>query len=150
MIILKARLITRNGKVQLLCADGTISNANDSVLKKMFIAFSAAESFHGKDGRWDEQNINMEDYSGKTLAWISKDDLLVIKENPFIHLVETVVDNDYIPLKEYAELQNRNENRIKVLCREGRLPGAIKKSGKWFIPKNTPYPLDARYSGIEK
>ncbi len=147
---MKARLIKSYNKIQLLCADGTIINAKDDTLRRLFVGFSAAHLFHGKDGRWDEECNNMEDYRGKSMAWVDDDGLLVIKDNPFISLVEAVVDDDYITIQEYAKEQSRHEARIKRLCQEGRIPGAVKKGSRWFVPRNAPYPQDARYSGIDK
>lgn len=147
---MKARLIKTYNKKQLLCADGTIANATEGILRIMFIGFAGAEKFHGKDGRWDEDCIKMEDYRGTTLAWVSDEGHLVIKDNPFVALVESVADEDYITIQEYAKLHDRYETRIKKLCQEGRIPGAVKKGNRWFVPKNAPYPQDARYTGVEK
>ncbi len=147
---MKARLIKSYNKYLLLCADGTISNVNDGVLKRLFVGFAAAEKLHGKDGRWDENCNKMEDYKGNDLAWVDDKGLLVIKENPFVSLVEAVVDEDYVTIQEYAKEHNRYETRIKKLCQEGRIPGATKKGNRWFVPRNAPYPQDARYSGVEK
>ena len=147
---MKARLIKRYNKIQLLCADGTIANATEGILKQMFIGYVGADKLHGKDGRWDENCDNMEEYRGTSLAWVTDDNLLVIKDNPFVSLVETVADEDYVTIQEYAKLHNRYETRIKKLCQEGRIPGAVKKGNRWFVPKNAPYPQDARYSGVEK
>lgn len=147
---MKARLITRYRKLYLLCSDGTIEEADDEVLRKLFVGFSGAERFHGKDGRWDAKCVNMKDYPGKSVAWVDDDGKFIILENVFIPLVQSVIEEDYITVQEYAAEQNKSETLIKRLCREERIPGAIKKSGKWFIPRLSPLPPDARYSGVEK
>ncbi len=147
---MRVRLIKSYNKIQLLCADGSIINTNDDDLRRLFVGFAGAEMFRGKDGRWDEKCNDMEDYHGKSLAWVDDNGLLIIRENPFISLVEAVVDDEYVTIQEYAKEQCRHEARIKKLCQEGRILGAAKKGNRWFVPKNAPYPQDARYSGIDK
>ena len=147
---MKARIVQFRGKTLLLCADGSIAQASEGLLRRVFIGYAAAEAFHGKDGRWDETCVLMEEYQGRSLAWIDDNGLLIIKENPFIPLVESVVDEDYVTVQVYAEEHGRGESLIKRLCRDGRIPGAVRKGNRWFIPRNAPYPEDARFSGVEK
>lgn len=148
---MKARLIRKNGKMYLLCNDGSIAIADESILKQLFVCFNSVETIKGTDGQWKENNnSDIEKVSGKTLVWVDDNNCLCIKENPFTSFFESIVDNEYITLHEYALLHGKNDNRIKALCREGRISGATKKAGKWFVPKHSPYPADARYSGIEK
>ncbi len=147
---MKARLIRKKGKLYLLLPDGTTANATEGILKQLFVSFANVDTIKGKDGRWDNENLKMEDVKGKELAWVDDNNILCIKENPFTSFIQTIVDDEYITLHEYAEMHGKNDNRIKALCREGRISGAQKKAGKWFIPKHAPYPQDARYSGVEK
>lgn len=147
---MKSRLIRQKGKLLLLLSDGTIAKATEGILKQLFISFSNVDTINGKDGRWDTDHLNIEDVKGKTLAWVDDKGILCIKENPFTALIQNIVDEEYVTLQEYAKMHGRNDNRIKVLCKEERIPGAQKKAGKWFIPKHAPYPEDARYSGVEK
>ena len=37
-------------------------------------------------------------------------------------------------IKEVAELWNLSERRVAILCKEGRIPGAIKQGKSWLIP----------------
>lgn len=147
---MKARLIRQKGKLHLLLPDGTTANATEGILKQLFVSFSNVDTIKGKNGRWDNENLRMEDVKGKELAWVDDNNILCIKENPFTSFIQTIVDDEYITLHEYAEMHGKNDNRIKALCREERISGAQKKAGKWFIPKHAPYPQDARYSGVEK
>lgn len=48
--------------------------------------------------------------------------------------------NDYITVKELAEEWNLSIRRIQTFCKDGRIQGAIKASGVWFIPKNIKKP----------
>ncbi len=148
---MKVKLVRRNGSLYLLCNDGTIAKATETILKQLFLCFSESDVIKGKDGRWKtDDSKTMEKCTGTTIAWVDDSGVLCIKENPFLFLTEDVTDSEYITAIEYAELHNKNVARIKKLCVEGRINGATKKAGKWFIPKNSPYPKDARYSGVDK
>lgn len=147
---MKLRLIKKDGQLILLCPDGTKAVADNALLRKFFVSFKTPMSFSGNNGRWDQDAITMGDIKGMTLAYVNDKNELCLIENPFISLMQNLADDEYITLHEYAELHQKNDNRIKALCREERIPGAIKKAGKWFIPKHAPYPKDARYSGVEK
>lgn len=147
---MKARLIKKDGEILLLCENGSITRANNSILRELFICFKTIGNIKGNGERWDKTVKNMSKYPGTTLAYVNNQYELCLVENPFLALMQNVTDDEYITLHEYAELHKKNDNRIKALCREGRLMGATKKAGKWFIPKHTPYPKDARYSGVEK
>lgn len=41
----------------------------------------------------------------------------------------------YVSVTEAAEMLNLKRNRIGVLCREGRFPGAEKVGTTWIIPR---------------
>ena len=43
-----------------------------------------------------------------------------------------------------------NERRIRALCSEGRIEGAIKVGKTWLIPVETTKPIDKRYKVKEK
>ncbi len=148
---MKVRLIRKNGKMYLLCNNGTIAEATEPVLKQLFLCFREIDIVKGKDGRWDTAPTKtMENYKGTTIAWVEDNGILCLKENPFLSFTQAVTNNEVITAIEYAELHNKNVARIKKLCAEGRITGAVKKAGKWFIPKNAPYPSDARYKEGKK
>lgn len=147
---MKLRLIKKGGQRLLLCPDKTIAFVDDSLLRRLFVCYQDVSLFSGNDGYWNEGGNKMENFSGQTLAYVNDKNELCLVENPFISIMRNLADDEYITLHEYAELHGKNDNRIKLLCREGRIPGALKKAGKWFIPKHSPYPKDARYSGVEK
>lgn len=52
--------------------------------------------------------------------------------------------NDYLTVKEVAEMWGITTRRVTVLCVEGRVDGAKKVGSMWFIPKSTSKPSDAR------
>lgn len=48
-------------------------------------------------------------------------------------------------VKEAAKLWGISERRVMILCKEGKIDGAIKKGRVWAIPANAEKPADARY-----
>lgn len=54
--------------------------------------------------------------------------------------------DDYETTKEAGERLGVSANQVTVLAKQGRIPGAIKVSRSWFIPKeSSPSPV---YSGL--
>ncbi|GHV18992.1 DNA-binding protein [Clostridia bacterium] len=51
---------------------------------------------------------------------------------------------DYISTKEAAERWGISERRIQKLCEGNRIPGAIRFSRVWAIPRNAEKPIDGR------
>lgn len=47
---------------------------------------------------------------------------------------------ELITVQSAAQKWNITPRRVQFLCKEGRIEGAIKKSGVWFIPSATPKP----------
>lgn len=45
------------------------------------------------------------------------------------------IGSEYVSVSEAAELLDLKRNRIGVLCREGRFPGAEKVGNTWIIPR---------------
>ena len=52
--------------------------------------------------------------------------------------------SDTITVKEAAKLWGITERRVTVLCTEGRIAGAYKKSRSWAIPVDAEKPADSR------
>lgn len=55
---------------------------------------------------------------------------------------------DYISTKEASEKWGISERRIQKLCEEGRIPGVVRFSRVWAIPKDVEKPTDARRKQI--
>ena len=51
---------------------------------------------------------------------------------------------NYYTASELAEICNISSKRIRVLCNEGRIAGAIKKGTQWLIPTDAQKPVDKR------
>lgn len=50
----------------------------------------------------------------------------------------------YIGIKEAATKWGVSERRVRLMCSEGRIEGAIKLGWSWTIPSDTPKPRDGR------
>ena len=103
-----------------------------------------------------EKSTEMEDYPGKTRAYIDDDLVLhIYTPNVFAPVVEKVSsakkanaqssEAKYLTISEYAEVVKKSPPRIRVLCSEGRFPGAVRKGKVWLIPEGTPFPDDKRF-----
>lgn len=53
---------------------------------------------------------------------------------------------EFITVKEASEQWNISTRRVCILCKNGRIPGAVKKSKVWMIPVSAQKPEDARTS----
>lgn len=51
---------------------------------------------------------------------------------------------EYMTLKEASEKRGITPRRINYLCSAGRIPGAVKMSTLWLIPKDAEKPVDGR------
>ncbi|MGN0907060.1 MAG: hypothetical protein ACI4NM_07920, partial [Bullifex sp.] len=50
----------------------------------------------------------------------------------------------YIGVKEAAKKWGISDRRVRILCEQGRIEGAIKLEWSWTIPADTPKPFDGR------
>lgn len=55
----------------------------------------------------------------------------------------------YITVKQAAEKWGISDRRVRVLCSEGKIPGAYQEGRSWKIPYNAPKPTDGRYKNKE-
>ena len=139
---LAGRLIKVNKDMFFLCMDGTVAIADDIMLIRIFTGFREPEKLSGNHGIWNRFGINMEDVPGETLAYIWHDMLHIQDSSAFNSLLSMVNPNEYISVSDYAKKNERSVSRIKKLCSENRIPGAIQMGGQWFIPKKASYPVD--------
>ena len=142
---MRLRMVSHKGILLLYCNDGTTAIVDDDLLRDIFVNHRANSKFTGTDGRWDNKHEKMEDVPGHTLVYVNSQNVLCIKDsNPFCRLIADVTRNEFISAAEYAERVKKSVARIKKLCAEKRIPGAVKKNGGWLIPRNAAYPKDGR------
>jgi len=58
----------------------------------------------------------------------------------------TVLNNEYITAQQAAEKWNISDRRVRVLCREGKIFGAVKDGKSYKIPADAVKPADGRRS----
>lgn len=153
------RIVEHSRKIKVLCKDGTIRYVGREFLQTLLDNIATPEKITGEDGFWEVQVDSMEEYPGKTVAWITDDHILnIVANHPFKsrqkkdpgqkedkpEVKEKL--NGYLSLSDYAALHNVHPSRVRVLCRDGRIPGVVKSGVYYFIPTNAPYPHDRRYS----
>ncbi|MBE5848393.1 MAG: helix-turn-helix domain-containing protein [Lachnospiraceae bacterium] len=51
---------------------------------------------------------------------------------------------EYLTATEIAEKWGISSRRVRILCNEGRVKGAITKGNLWLIPYNTDKPQEQR------
>lgn len=51
---------------------------------------------------------------------------------------------DYISIKQLSAKWGISTRRIQILCRGGRIPGAMRIANTWAIPADAEKPKDAR------
>lgn len=56
---------------------------------------------------------------------------------------------NYISVQEAAKRWGTSERRIQKLCEENRIPGVIRFSRIWAIPKDAEKPADGRLKTVE-
>ena len=161
---MKAKLFRMEGRgaelYELLCMDGTKKILRPKELSEFFVRFRDDSYLRGgEDGRWDETAADMSEVGGDLIAYVAeiprtpdKQQLVVIDPGPFAVLFEPVndEDNELIPISEYAAMYGVTREIIKVYCRDGRIPGAIKAGGNWVVARGAAYPTDTRKRAINR
>jgi hypothetical protein len=61
---------------------------------------------------------------------------------PFYHNEERIMG--YLSISQTAEKWGISQRRIRILCAEGRIPGAFKMGAYWSIPDDAEKPRDER------
>ena len=142
---MKARLVkTKNGKLRLLCEDGTLAICTKILLFDFLTNFKTCNFTGGDAGRWDIESPDMVSYPGNTVAHITDSRQLVIYDfTPFSFAVSKSPEfMEYLSTEEYAKRHNVSREIIKVYCRDGRIEGAKRIGNRWAIPETAPYPVD--------
>lgn len=51
---------------------------------------------------------------------------------------------DYISIRQLSKKWGISTRRIQILCRDGRIPGAMRIANTWAVPLDADKPKDAR------
>lgn len=152
---MKARLIKNEaGEIVLLLEKGVyIKHPPISILGILLFNFKSLDEFGLENGAelWINEYPDLMAIPGNNLAYVTDSLQLVIEDVfPFVSVFEqvkaTVPVEDVLTAAEYAEKHNKSVEQVKVFCRSGRIWGAKKIGRDWVIPKDAPYPADARLS----
>ena len=137
-----ARLFEVNNEVILSYEAGDIIPLDEAGVKNFFLnadvlAKEKAEKHQGL------KIINMTESAGTTIAYVDSNFHLIITDLEYYRSIMSK-PTEYLTAEEYGELHGKKRGIIMRLCRDRRLRGAIKKAEIWLIPKDCPYPKDAR------
>lgn len=136
---MKLRLVEQKKEMLLLCPNGSILKADETVLTRLLCEFKNAARFKGEDGYWNMLVSDMEKVAGTTLAYVD-DQYKLIVLNPTIYSFLRKPEVTYVSATEYANMHGKSRPSIKNMCAAGRIEGAYKTSSGWLIPSNAPYP----------
>ena len=140
---MKARLLRLDDTMQILFCNGRIVTV-DARSAFAFLSTFADSKHYAGPGKWNEEIIAMEKYRGETIAIVDDGGVLHVENaQQFGYILENGRAK-LLTSKEYAALHQKDETRVRLLCREGRLAGAEQKGTIWIIPENAPYPTDER------
>lgn len=140
---MKLRLVKNDGKLKLLCPNGSIIFAKDEDLALLLTNFKQSHTFKGTDAFWQGGHIIMDTYPGEILACVDDANRLIVYDAKVFKNI--VVTSKPISVSEYADIHGKSRAIIKKLCADGRIKGAQKLSTGWIIPANAPYPEDKRH-----
>lgn len=146
---MQARLLKDSHEnLRILCADGSIIDADKNNLNRMLTGFHTIDKIGGGEEKWNIEYPEMSLYPGYDYAYVTDNFQLVLLDfTPFKKLLEVDLSTtNLISAAEYGKQNGKSVEQIKVLCRNGRILGALKFGRDWMIPADAPYPTDARYA----
>ena len=135
---IRARLVRFEGKYFLL-RDGITQELSLEQTREFVKNFDSDLPF------LENANCDIDVSTGETVA--------VVDVFGNLTLPNTVLLNDifadfvnYLTLIEYAEKHGKQRNILGRHCRDGRIPGAVRRGKEWYIPEDAPYIANARAS----
>lgn len=57
---------------------------------------------------------------------------------------------EYLTVREMAERWGISSRMVTIYCKEGRIPGAVKKGNLWLLPIDSVKPIDNRKNNGKK
>lgn len=142
---MKARLVERDGSLELLLCTGVIKLLNAVEAREFLLHYDDSSHYAG-DTSWDDEVLSMSCYSGETIAIVSEDGILEIHNPDLYRTILFPKEVVLLTIPEYAEKHGKKTAIIRRFCLAGRIEGAIQKGSRWLIPENAPYPTDERAS----
>lgn len=141
---MKARIVKQtDGTIHLILCSGKIRIINIEEAKAFLLTFNSDE-YYIETSQTEYFMKNMNEYDGITLAYVNDSKKLVVESPSFLQDLFFEAQPDYLTATEYAEKHDKKPGIVKRMCRNGRINGAVMKGTQWLIPKDAPYPQDAR------
>lgn len=137
---MKYKLFKCDNELHLILATGEIKIISHEEVGAYILNFDSFES----SGTSTPFAVQMfEQYHGEPILALDDNSHLIVYNANFLR--EIFFDEKaYLKIQAYADKIGKSRIRILQLCKEGRIPGAIQRGTKWYIPKDAPYPDDAR------
>lgn len=140
---MKARLLHRDGALQLLLCSGRILDVTLHQAHQFLSSYCDPRHYAG-DSSWDYDGLTMESFSGTTVAVVNDDSTLTISDSEWFAKILSSNLDCLVTAQQYAELHRKQSAIVRRLCLNGQLSGAVLMGNTWFIPKDTPYPPNSR------
>lgn len=140
---MKARLLHDNGELKLLICNGRIVTIASEEAREFLLNFDNPSYYAGR-GKWDYEDVTIENFQGETIATVEDDGTLrVLDASKYREIIQPGAAK-LLTVAEYAEKHGKQVSIIRRFCRNNRIPGAINRGYAWFIPEDAPYPQDER------
>ena len=140
---MKARLLQDNGELKLLICTGRIVTIAQEDAYEFLLNFDKTSYYAGR-GKWDYEDVTMENFQGDTIAIVDDEGALHVLDAGKYREIIQPGPTKLLTVTEYAEKHGKQVSIIRRFCRDNRIPGAINRGNAWFIPEDAPYPPDGR------
>lgn len=57
---------------------------------------------------------------------------------------------DFFTTAEMAKIWNVSQRWVAILCKNGKIEGAVLRGHTWFLPKDTQKPEDHRFKSVKR
>lgn len=137
-----ARLVKIGDEIILIYDGGDVIAMDEEQVRNFFLQADQLAKENAKKHP-SIRLLNQDPDEFSLLAFVDENYRLVITDMLYYRNVMSK-PTEYLTVEEYGALHGKKRGIIMRFCRERRLIGAIKKGEIWLIPKNCPYPKDAR------
>lgn len=140
---MKARLIQYYDAFQVLLCTGKIVSMDIKGAHSFLLSYDNPSHYSGP-GKWEDSIVSMAGYEGQTIATVNDNGILQIHNADLFRQIMEQGKPELVTVQDYADRHQRDVTRVRKLCREGRILGAMQLGTVWLIPENAPYPSDER------
>lgn len=137
---MKYKLFKQNNDYYLTLTTGEAQLLTVEQVRALVLSFG---SFAVEETAFVSFSIQFDESSSEHIASINDDNTLTLYSSAFLSDI-FFDESAYVSVQEYAEIHGKKRAIVSRLCNDGRIPGAVRKGTKWYIPKNATYPKDCR------